>query len=128
MKLKFASILIFVVFVIVAFSCRKSKETSLLHGTWEIIPIAGSDSIGGPPQWTFHPDNMLTRYRFFEETNTELFDTGYYFFYQEFNNFTIGIHDLDGYVDGIYSVKGLDKRVMILEQTSPYIHKEFKRL
>lgn len=126
-------LIIIVIISLFSTSCRK-EEQNQLYGTWEILPIAKSDSLLGPPRWTFNEGNILSRTWVYWNFNvnppdsTMIYDTAFYFLEQEYNNFFISIYGFEKNTDGNYDIVKMDKNVMILEMKHPFMRKEFKRI
>ncbi|PLX01052.1 MAG: hypothetical protein C0594_14705, partial [Marinilabiliales bacterium] len=117
--IKFLLVLIIIITgILVSTSCKKSKGKPL-YGQWKLAVVAGSDTLFDE-FWTFQEENLLIRQR-----NDTVIDSAYFFLEEEYTRLALSIHALDQYTDGIYDIKELTKRVLILEQRNPYIRKEF---
>jgi hypothetical protein len=120
--------------IILSFTNCKKIRGDLILGEWEIIPVAGSDTMKGPPTWTFHEGNEVTRkwrdwnFNANPPTYEWIYDTAFYYIEEEVDKLFITVHGFDENTDGNYNVEQLSQRTMIIEQVRPYMHKEFVRV
>ncbi|MBI4649440.1 MAG: hypothetical protein HY738_23285 [Bacteroidia bacterium] len=100
------------------------KEEKLI-GSWQIIAFSVSDSLQGPPIWTFNPDNTI--YIWYKEGSQDMYDTAFYYLEEEFNKYFISIVNFDQFTDGNWNIERMTNKFLILEQGIPAVRKEFVR-